>query len=143
MALEAFDLGVMARTNLEIREAARRHDERKAQQHRLRRPIALIDRMLDGLEDLNIHEIKRVPTSYEHDLEQIRALVRDLPAASVHHEGLKVRIGVLRLMDVLYAVQDTLLIAQRGRPLSRRARHATGEIQVASDGRAPRVRLMR
>lgn len=55
--------GALARANVEIRDAEHRHHLRKAPHLELRVPIAMIDRMLDELEILNLLEVSRVPSS--------------------------------------------------------------------------------
>src|SRR5207245_1639317 len=57
--------GLLAQTNAYIRDAERQHRDLKARQDEVRRPIQLIDRLLQELEEMNLKGMKRVPTSYE------------------------------------------------------------------------------
>lgn len=105
-------MGMLAQTNVEIREAERRHRVRKEEGDRLRRPIALIDVMLQELEELNLRGMKRVPLSYEERLRGLIIIVGGLAACGPALENLKVKIGIPKLMDALFTVQ-AVLFAQR------------------------------
>src|SRR5213596_3575538 len=67
--------GLLAQTNAYIRNAEQQHRDSKARQDQLRRPVQLIDRLLQELEELNLKGMKRVPVSYEPRLEEILTLV--------------------------------------------------------------------
>jgi len=45
--------GLLAQTNAYIRDAERQHRDQKARQDQVRRPIQLIDRLLQELEEMN------------------------------------------------------------------------------------------
>src|SRR5438132_1078475 len=77
--------GLIAQTNANIRDAERQYRDLKARQDRLRRPVQLIDRLLQELEELNLKGMKRVPISYEPRLEEIPALVG--PISGLEREG--------------------------------------------------------
>ncbi len=105
--------GALVRANVEIRDAEHRHHLRKAADLELRVPIAMIDRMLDELEILNLLEVSRVPSSFEGRLDQIRDLLGARPSLAQHAEGLRVRVAINRLMDALFDLQEALLITRR------------------------------
>src|ERR671935_213354 len=70
--------GLLAQTNAYIRDAEQRHRDYKARQDQLRRPVQLIDRLLQELEEMNLKGMKRVPVSYEPRLEEILELAAGL-----------------------------------------------------------------
>lgn len=107
-------MGMLAQTNLEIREAERRHQVRKAEDERWRQPIMVIDRMLQELEELNLRGMKRVPLSYEERLRRLALLVAGVPNCGAALESLKVKIGIGKLMDALFAVQAALFAERQG-----------------------------
>lgn len=107
-------MGMLAQTNFEIRDAERRHRERKVQDNRFRQPIVVIDRMLEELEELNLRGMKRVPLSYEERLGRLAAMVADVPNCGAALENLKVKIGIGKLMDALFAVQEALFARRHG-----------------------------
>jgi hypothetical protein len=107
-------MDMLAQTNVEIREAERRHRERKIRDDRVREPVALIDRMLPELEELNLRGHKRVPLAYEVRLERLATLVRALPNSGPALENLKVKIGIGKLMDALFALQQALFVQRHG-----------------------------
>src|SRR6266699_4844938 len=72
--------GLLAQTNAYIRDAERQHKDLKARQDEVRRPIQLIDRLLQELEEMNLKGMKRVPTSYEPRLEEILILITPIAA---------------------------------------------------------------
>jgi hypothetical protein len=99
--------GFVAQANAEIRAAEAVHQYRKAERQRLRRPIALIDGLVNDLEVLNLSGAIRVPLSYGPRLLQIRALLRE--AVSVDQlEDLRTRVLPVKLMDNLYTLEETL-----------------------------------
>jgi hypothetical protein len=107
-------MGMLAQTNVEIREAERRHRVRKEEDDRLRQPIIVIDRMLQELEELNLRGMKRVPLSYEDRLRGLVAMVMDVPNCSAALENLKVKIGIPKLMDALFGVEAALFAQRHG-----------------------------
>jgi hypothetical protein len=105
--------GLLAQTNAYIRDAERHHRDVKARQDRVRRPVQLIDRLLQELEEMNLKGMKRVPTSYELRLEEILALVS--PIGSMPQlANIKVKVGIPKLMDALFAVEEALFAERRG-----------------------------
>jgi len=106
--------GLIAQTNANIRDAERQYRDLKARQDRLRRPVQLIDRLLQELEELNLKGMKRVPISYEPRLEEILALVRLVPSIPDQLANIKVKVGIAKLMDALFAVEEALFTERRG-----------------------------
>ena len=106
--------GLIAQTNANIRDAERQYRDLKARQDRLRRPVQLIDRLLQELEELNLKGMKRVPISYEPRLEEILALVRPVPSIPDQLANIKVKVGIAKLMDALFAVEEALFTERRG-----------------------------
>lgn len=106
--------GLLAQTNAYIRDAEQRHRSLKARQDQRRRPIALIDRLLQELEEMNLKGMKRVPVSYEPRLEEILALVGPLPAIAAEMANIKVKVGIPKLMDALFAVEEALFTERHG-----------------------------
>ncbi len=107
-------MGLLAQTNAEIQDAERRYRKGKAEAELVRRPIFLIDRMVRDLEELNLRGMKRVPLSYEARLRELDDLLGRLPAIAVSRESLKVKIGIAKLMDALFAVQEALFVERHG-----------------------------
>jgi len=104
--------GFVAQANAEIRAAEAPHQHRKAERQRLRRPIALIDGLINDLEVLNLRGAMRVPLSYEPRLLQIRALLRE--AVSVDQlDDLRTRVRPDKLMDNLYTLEEALFAQLR------------------------------
>jgi hypothetical protein len=110
-------VGLLAQTNATIRDAERRQQELRAQRDELRRPVALIDRMLQDLEELNVRGHKRVPLAFEPRLQQLLGLLRTTPSVAGQLENLKVKIGISKLMDALFAIQEALFTERHGTPL--------------------------
>jgi len=105
--------GLLAQTNAYIRDAERHQRDVKARQDRVRRPVQLIDRLLQELEEMNLKGMKRVPTSYELRLEEILTLVS--PIGSMPQlANIKVKVGIPKLMDALFAVEEALFAERRG-----------------------------
>ena len=96
--------GLIAQTNANIRDAERQYRDLKARQDRLRRE----------LEELNLKGMKRVPISYEPRLEEILALVRPVPSIPDQLANIKVKVGIAKLMDALFAVEEALFTERRG-----------------------------
>jgi hypothetical protein len=109
--------GLLAQTNAYIRDAERRHRDLKARQDELRRPIHLIDRLLQELEEMNLKGMKRVPVSYEPRLDEILALVGPMPPVADHLANIKVKVGISKLMDALFAVEEALFTERNGPPV--------------------------
>ncbi len=107
-------MGMLAQTNVEIREAEQRHRERRAEDKRLRQPILMVDRMLYELEELNVRGMKRVPLSYEERLRTLILLVAEVPNCGPAVENLKVKIGIGKLMDALFGLQEALFVQRHG-----------------------------
>ena len=105
--------GLLAQTNATIRNAEQQHRDQKARQDKVRRPIQLIDRLLQELEEMNLKGMKRVPTSYEPRLEEILVLVSPI-AAMDQLVNIKVKVGISKLMDALFAVEEALFAERRG-----------------------------
>lgn len=109
-------MGLLAQTNAYIREAEQRHRRTKELEHRVRRPITLIDGLLQELEELNLKGQKRVPLAYETRLQEIVELVPSAPGLADAVANLKVKIGIGKLMDALFAVEEELFSQRFGSP---------------------------
>ena len=109
--------GLLAQTNATIRSAEQQHRDQKARQDKVRRPIQLIDRLLQELEEMNLKGMKRVPTSYEPRLEEILVLVGPIAAMPDQLSNIKVKVGISKLMDALFAVEEALFSERRGTPI--------------------------
>ena len=106
--------GLLAQTNAYIRDAERQHRDLKARQDQLRRPVQLIDRLLQELEELNLKGMKRVPVSYEPRLEEILGLIAPIQSSPDQLVNIKVKVGIPKLMDALFAVEEALFTERRG-----------------------------
>ena len=109
--------GLLAQTNAYIRNAEQQHRDSKARQDQLRRPVQLIDRLLQELEELNLKGMKRVPVSYEPRLEEILTLVAPVQSNPDQLLNIKVKVGIPKLMDALFAIEETLFTERRGQSL--------------------------
>lgn len=107
-------MGLLAETNAYIRQAERKHREDMAAQDRLRRPIAIIDRLQQELEELNLKGMKRVPLAYEERLRDLVRLLPDTAAISRRLDDLKVKVGIGKLMDALFDIEAELFIERTG-----------------------------
>jgi len=106
--------GILAQTNASIRDAERQHRDLKARQDEVRRPVQLIDRLLQELEELNLKGFKRVPMSYEPRLEEILRLVGPVQSLAEDLANIKVKVGITKLMDALFAVEEALFTERHG-----------------------------
>jgi hypothetical protein len=106
--------GLLAQTNAYIRDAERQSKDLKARQDQVRRPVQLIDRLLQELEELNLKGFKRVPMSYEPRLEEILRLVGPVPSLAEDLANIKVKVGIPKLMDALFAVEEALFTERHG-----------------------------
>jgi hypothetical protein len=109
--------GLLAQTNAYIRDAEQQHRELKARQDKVRRPVQLIDRLLQELEEMNLKGMKRVPTSYESRLEEILVLVSPITSMPDQVANIKVKVGISKLMDALFAVEEALFSERNGTPI--------------------------
>src|SRR3989442_12586000 len=109
--------GLLAQTNAYIRDAERQHRDLKARQDQVRRPIQLIDRLLQELEEMNLKGMKRVPTSYEPRLDEILTLVTPITAMPDQVANIKVKVGISKLRDALFAVDQRLFSGRTGLPV--------------------------
>lgn len=108
MAASVRASGFLAQASAEIRAAQDAHQSRKVEQQQLRRPIAIIDDMLNTLEEMNLKGVSRVPLAYEPRLLQLRAILRRTAVTSEQLDGLRTRVRIVKLMDSLYTVQEVL-----------------------------------
>lgn len=108
--------GLLAQTNATIREAERRALEVKSHRDVQRRPIVMIDRLLQDLEELNLRGFKRVPLAFEPRLTSLAGVLRGTPSTTVTAslENLKVKIGIGRLMDALFTIEEALFVDRHG-----------------------------
>jgi hypothetical protein len=109
--------GLIAQTNAYIRDAERQHRDLKARRDKVRRPIQLIDRLMQELEEMNLKGMKRVPTSYEPRLEEILVLVGPIATMPDQVANIKVKVGISKLMDALFAVEEALFSERNGIPI--------------------------
>jgi hypothetical protein len=108
-------MGLLAETNASIREAEDLQRRRKLEEDRFRKPVAVIDRLQHDLEELNLRGQKRVPLSFEARLREIESLVAGLPRLEQVREDLRVKIGIGKLMDALFALEEALFEQRYGR----------------------------
>jgi hypothetical protein len=106
--------GILAQTNASIRDAERQYRDLKARQDEVRRPVQLIDRLLQELEELNLKGFKRVPMAYEPRLEEILRLVGPVQSLAEDLANIKVKVGISKLMDALFAVEEALFTERHG-----------------------------
>ncbi|HEX9096679.1 MAG TPA: hypothetical protein VF990_11330 [Candidatus Dormibacteraeota bacterium] len=99
----------MAQANGEIRAAERRHEVDTTRRWRLGRPMRVIDELINDLEILNLRRVYRIPLSYERRLSELRVLLEDAGVPPGALEGLRTRIRIVRLMDQLFSIQESLL----------------------------------
>ncbi len=109
--------GLLAQTNAYIRDAEQQHRDLKARQDKVRRPVQLIDRLLQELEEMNLKGMKRVPTAYESRLEEILILVSPITPMPDQVANIKVKVGISKLMDALFAVEEALFSERNGTPI--------------------------
>src|ERR1700736_6029311 len=124
--------GLLAQTNAYIRDAERQHRDLKARQDQVRRPVQLIDRLLQELEEMNLKGMKRVPTSYEPPLGEILTLVRPIAAIPDQVANIKVKVGITKRMDALFAVEERLFSERNGVPVEPEAETFDGGLFTAA-----------
>jgi hypothetical protein len=107
--MAVMSIGFMAQANSEIRAAQRRHEIDTARRWRLGRPMRVIDELINDLEILNLRQVYRVPLSYENRLSELRTVLDDAGVPAGELEGVRTRIRIVRLMDHLFAIQESLL----------------------------------
>lgn len=90
----------------QINSARTRQKEARRARERALLPIRIIDAMLAQLEELHLEAKKRVPETFESQLELLQ---RALPADLRDDPELRSRITIAHLMDRLYTLQDHLL----------------------------------
>ena len=106
--------GLLAQTNATIRDAERRQREARMKESQLRRPVRLIDRLLQEMEELNLKGMKRDPMAYEPRLEEIVSLVTPTPTVDSHLANVKVKVAIPKLMDALYAIEEAVFSERLG-----------------------------
>ena len=107
-------MGLLAETNATIREAEALQRRRRQEEELFRKPVALIDRLQHELEELNLRGHKRVPLSYEGRLREIEDLVSGLPRLEQVRDDLRVKIGIGKLMEALFALEESLFEQRYG-----------------------------
>ena len=71
--------------------------------------------MLQDLEELNLRGHKRVPLAFEPRLQRLLELLGTAsPAVAAQMEDLKVKIGISKLMDALFSIQEALFRQRHG-----------------------------
>jgi hypothetical protein len=123
--------GLLAQTNAHIRDAERRHRDQKAREDRVRRPVQLIDRLLQELEEMNLKGMKRVPMSYEPRLEEILGLIGPIDAIGEQLANIKVKVGISKLMDALFAVEEALFTERHGPSIDTEPRFESALVTAA------------
>jgi hypothetical protein len=66
---------------------------------------------------MNLKGMKRVPTSYESRLEEILILVGPITSMPDQVANIKVKVGISKLMDALFAVEEALFSERNGTPI--------------------------
>jgi hypothetical protein len=66
---------------------------------------------------MNLKGMKRVPTAYEPRLEEILTLVGPIAPMPDQVANIKVKVGITKLMDALFAVEETLFSERNGVPI--------------------------
>jgi hypothetical protein len=117
--------GLLAQTNAYIRDAERQSKDLKARQDQVRRPVQLIDQLLQELEELNLKGFKRVPMAYEPRLEEILRLVGPVRSLADDLANIKVKVGISKLMDALFAVEEALFTERHGPAVTPTSRATT------------------
>ncbi len=87
-----------------IRKADRERRRRLAERRRLRRPVALVDHILQELEEIHLRGGIKVPAA---TITKIERLLETLPPDCRTEFAL--RTTITRVMDNLYSIQDCLL----------------------------------
>jgi len=124
--------GLLAQTNATIREAERRQREARARESQMRRPVRLIDGLLQELEELNLKGMKRVPMAYEPRLEEIVSLVAPTVGGGEYLANVKVKVAIPKLMDALYAIEEAVFTERLGPPIDREAEHFSSDLFTAA-----------
>ncbi len=132
MLLHSSSAGLLAQTNADIRDAERRYREQKAREEHTRLPILLIDRLQRDLEEMNLRGMKRVPISYESRLKELQDQLGGLRVGPGDLENLKVKIGIPKLMDTLFAIQEAVLQERHGRAVDAEADELVGDLIFAA-----------
>jgi hypothetical protein len=87
-----------------IREADLQRRRRLAERRRLRRPVVLVDLILQELEEIHLRGGIKVPAA---TIDRIERLLPTLPPEC--QSEFPLRTTITRVMDHLYAIQDCLL----------------------------------
>ena len=90
-----------------------RRDQRRRRHARARidAPIRLLDEMLEELEQMNLAGAKRVPLAFESRIER---LVNVLPREVAEMPPMRTNISPVKLMDMVFELQDRLLEVRAG-----------------------------
>jgi len=92
--------------NRDLAEAEAVHARRRLLRARVALPIRLIDNLVGELEEMNLADRRRVPRAWDHKMARLVAM---LPGEVREVPDLRGNISPTRLMDMLFAVQDSLL----------------------------------
>lgn len=104
--------GLVAQTNAEIRAADAAYKWRRDERERLHRRRAMIDGLINDLELLNLGGAARVPRAYEGQRLELRAVLANaVPQEQL--DSIRTRVRPVRLMDRLYAIQESLSAERR------------------------------
>ncbi len=110
-----------------IHEADGQRRRRAAAERRLRRPIDMVDAILQELEEIHLRGGVKVPAA---TIARISRLLAELPAEC--RTDFPLRTTITRVMDNLYLVQDCLLSRKDGR------RKQLQEVDGDDEGKASR-----
>lgn len=97
-------LGVYRRTRGQVLEAVLSAHVRRRERERRRRPVILIDALVEDLEVLHLMGRRRVPDAYAERIDTLRAV---LPAD--RRADLRTGITITHLLDVLFDLRAILV----------------------------------
>ncbi len=100
--------GALARANAEIRAVQSRELTDRMRRREAREALRLADRLLNDLEELQLRGRVRVPTRYRRWVERIHRAASRVGISSAH-QSLETRLGIIKLMDDIFELEEKLL----------------------------------
>jgi hypothetical protein len=98
----------LARAIAEIREVRSRELHHRMRRRDPREALRLADRLLNDLEELQLRGRVHVPAAWRRSVERLQRAATQVGISSTH-QTLETRLGIIRLMDDIFELEEKLM----------------------------------